>query len=92
MSWEAWGDDDAGAYDHLLDAGWWDGDQTKAVQDAIKALRAEPVYEGGDKANGISVQFLMRLTLLESEAGLRDSSDPLVQEARAALSDTPGGQ
>lgn len=85
MSWEAWGDDNADEYDHLLEAGWWPGEQTKEVVAAINALVAEPVYEGGKMQNGISTRFLMRLTLLRYEAGLVDGSDPLVREAKAAL-------
>ena len=34
MSWEAWGDDEDSmmdsAVDHLLDAGWWDGDTVQS--------------------------------------------------------------
>jgi hypothetical protein len=89
MSYEVWGDDDAGDYDHLLDAGWWPSEQATAVTDAIKALRSETLYEGGEKANGISVRFLMRLTVLANEAGILAYEDPLVQEAIKALNNEP---
>lgn len=86
MSYEAWGDDDDGFdSDRLHEAGWWPGEQAEEVTNAIKALRSEQVYEGGNKANGISVRFLMRLTMLEYAAGLKGDDDPLVVEARNAL-------
>ena len=82
MSYEAWGDGgDQDDYGHLLDAGWWDADQTKAVTDAITALCKENFYEGGEKENGVSVAFIARLTLLRASAGLLDSNDPLVIDA-----------
>ena len=88
MSWEAWGDGDDGSdamAERLMDSGWWPSEKARDVEEAIKALRAEPLYEGGDKANGISTRFLMRMTLLEHAAELRHSDDPLVREAQAAL-------
>ena len=88
MSWEAWGDGDDGSdgtVERLMDAGWWPSEKAKEVEDAIKALRSEPVYENGDKANGISTRFLMRVTLLEVAAELRHSDDPLAIEASAVL-------
>jgi hypothetical protein len=69
-------------YDHLIDAGWWSEDQTKEVCDAIKALASTTIYEGGKKENGISVEFLMRLTLLQSAADL-DVPSELTKEADA---------
>lgn len=85
MSYEAWGDgdEDDGSADRLLDAGWWSSETVLEVQAAIKDLTEEPVYENGDKANGISVRFLARLTLLKNAAELIGYDDPLVVEARA---------
>lgn len=80
MSWEAWGNDDAGEYDHLLDAGWWSSEQATKVTEAIEALSLTTLYEGGKKDNGVSVEFLMRLNLLRHEAGL-DVPKELVDEA-----------
>lgn len=80
MSYEAWGEPDEPDYDHLIDAGWMTEEQATEVVDAIKALVAAPVYEGGDKVNGISVEFLMRLTLLQEAAGL-DVPDLMAKEA-----------
>lgn len=89
MSYEAWGDDDAGDTDYLIDAGWWPSETVREVQDAIKALASEPVYESGDKANGISVRFLARLTLLKNAAELVGYDDPLVVEARQMFAEHP---
>jgi len=80
MSYEAWGDGDDCDYDHLLEAGWWTDEQANEVVEAIKALESTPLYEAGQKANGVSVEFLMRLTLLRVAAGL-DVPEPLVREA-----------
>lgn len=90
MSYEVWGDDDAGDYDHLLEAGWWPSEQADAVKRAINELRSEPIYEGGEKANGVSARFLMRITVLAHEAGLLADDDMFVQEAQAAFAS--GGQ
>lgn len=90
MSYEVWGGGDEPDYEHLLEAGWWASEQVDEVKDAIKALRAEPVYEGGNRDGGISLRFLMRITLLEVAAGLRDGNDPLAMEARAAISRAQG--
>ena len=87
MSWEAWGDDDAGQYDPLIDAGWWSSEQADEVTAAIKALMAEPVYEDGKLERGISRRFLARMWLLEVAAGMRASSDPFAVEARALTED-----
>ena len=90
MSLEAWGDDDgAGDYDHLIDAGWWTSEQAREVVDAVKALAAETVYEGGEKANGLSVRFIMRLNLLQSAAGLEIPRE-LVDEAERFFAAEPG--
>lgn len=85
MSWEAWGDPEDDGWEHFADAGCWSSDEVDEVTAAIKALREEPVYENALKANGISVRFLMRITLLEAAANLRAHDDPLVVEARAVL-------
>lgn len=85
MSWEAWGDDDA----REPPPGWWTDVTVDIVQDCIKDLVAEPVYEGGKMENGISVRFLARLTVLRGEAGLLDISDPLFKEAEAMFAEQP---
>lgn len=41
MSWEAWGDDDDDRYDHLLDAGWIDGDEARDLRGKLLALSWE---------------------------------------------------
>lgn len=89
MSYEVWGDGDYddGSAERLLDAGWWSSETVLEVQAAIKALAEEPVYENGDKANGISVRFLARLTLLKNAAELIAYDDPLVVEARSMFAD-----
>lgn len=75
-------EEDGPDYDHLLDAGWWASEQTKEVCEAIEALAKAPVYEGCQVANGVSVEFLMRLTLLRSAANL-DVPAEMVAEAEA---------
>jgi hypothetical protein len=85
MSWEAWGDGDDGEdrmVERLMESGWWPSEKAMDVEAAIKALRAEPVYEGGDRAKGISVKFLARVTLLEHAAEMRRPNDPMVVEAK----------
>lgn len=83
MSLEAWGDDDA----QELPDGCWGPVTVECVVGCIKDLRAEPVYEGGKKENGISARFLARITLLEAEAGLRAASDPFVKDAERVVAD-----
>jgi hypothetical protein len=88
MSYEAWGDDDdgmSGYREQLVDAGWWCGDDVDAVKEAIKNLTSEAVYEGGDKANGVSPRFFARITLLQNAAGILEDDNPLVIEAKAML-------
>lgn len=41
-----------------------------SIVDAVKALVGETIYEGGDKANGIAVRFLARMTILKATVGL----------------------
>jgi hypothetical protein len=62
----------------------------ESLRKCVSNLLAEPVYEGGDKANGIAGSFLMRLNLLAYEAKLEGYSmdNPLVAEALAALGET----
>jgi hypothetical protein len=62
----------------------------EAIQNRVSCLLAEPIYEGGDKANGIAVKFLMRLNLLAYDAGLEGYSmdNPLVAEALTILGET----
>jgi len=85
MSYEAWGDGDDPNYDHLIDAGWWPSEQAAEVKEAIDALFAEPMYENGRKADGVSVRFLMRMTMLKVAAEMLRSDDPMAVEARDAL-------
>lgn len=42
------------------------------LHNAIHNLLAEPVYENGELHSGIATKFLMRLTLLAHEAGLKE--------------------
>lgn len=61
-------------------------DTVLRVQDAVRALRAETLYDGGQMANGVSVQFLARLTILAHEARVLEHTTPfLVNEARRIL-------
>lgn len=92
MSLEVWGDgdeDDHHSYyaEQFIKNGWWDEDTSARVIAAVKALNAEPMYEDGHLANGISVRFLMRLSILSDECGL--IGDPagqlVVAEARKEL-------
>jgi hypothetical protein len=89
VSWEAWGDGDDG-FDsrQLFDAGWWGPDDVADVKKRIVDLAQEPLYENGRKEDGVSVRFLMRLTLLKQAAGL-DVPEQLASEARAALEVSP---
>lgn len=84
MSYEAWGEPDDPPE---LPEGCWDEDTVLTVQEAVRALRAEPVYEDGKKENGISARFLMRLTVVAAECGLMTEPHEraLADEARAAF-------
>lgn len=64
------------------------------LQGAVLNLLAEPVYEGGEKVNGIAVKLVMRLHLLAHQAELPNYSkdNPAVAEALAALGDPADGQ
>ena len=80
MSLEAWGDE--GDAQELPD-GCWSECEVSVVQDCIKALVAEALYEDGQMAKGVSVRFLARLTILQGEAGLIPTDGPLYREAEA---------
>lgn len=82
MSYEVWGDNDDANYDHLLEAGWWDDQQVDAVKAAVSALFSQQIYEGGTKELGISVQFIMRMTLLKVAVGQLPDNDPMAVEAK----------
>lgn len=82
MSWEAWGDPPEGPE---LPEGWWDEDQVMAMQDAVRALCAEMLYEGRSKDNGVAVRFLARMQVLKLRAGLVRPDEPIVAEALAML-------
>lgn len=86
MSWEAWGDPDEGPE---LPDGWWDEDQVAGVEDAVKALCEEPLYEDGKKDSGVSVRFLARMSVLKLRAGLAKADDPLIAEALAIVGEEP---
>lgn len=85
MSWEAWGEPDEGPE---LPEGWWDEDQVEAVQEAVKALCNETLYEGAKKDNGIAVRFLARMQILKLRAGLVKPDEPIVAEALAMFGET----
>jgi hypothetical protein len=53
----------------------------RSVVEAVIALHEEPIFEDGDKAKGISVRFLARMTLLRVAAGLLHWNDSLAAEA-----------
>lgn len=84
MSREAWGDD---GDERELPDGCWGPVEVEVVTQCIKELCAEPVYEGGVMANGISVRFLARLTILQGEAGLIPTDGPLYKEAEEMFRD-----
>ncbi len=67
MSWEAWGDDDAGDYDHLIEAGWWTSEQVDEVREAIRALQSTPMFAAG-KWEGLSPEWLKKLEALAAVA------------------------
>lgn len=84
MSLEVWGD--GGEDDGLeLPDGWWDEAQVAIVQEAVKALCKEPLYESGKKDAGVSVRFLARVSVLKLRAGLASADDPMDAEALAIL-------
>jgi hypothetical protein len=87
VSYEVWGDNDDPLMDscmeQLLGDGWWDDDTVNRVKQAVIDLRKTQVYENGRKADGISVEFLMRLSILGDEVGIEDAFQPMVQEARS---------
>lgn len=86
MSWEAWGEPDDGPE---LPEGWWDEDDVAGVQDAVKALCEETLYEDGKKDNGVSVRFLARMSVLRLRAGMAKKDEPLIAEALALLGEEP---
>lgn len=86
MSREARGDEDDNEYacvDSLIDAGWWPSEQAQEVTDAIKALCSERMYKNNWKEDGVSVRFLMRMTMLKVAAGLTPADDMFAKEAAA---------
>lgn len=84
MSLEAWGDEDWNDGPELPE-GWWDEDSVSGMQEAVTALCAETLYEGGNKDNGVSVRFLARMSVLKLRAGLAKADDPLIAEALAIV-------
>ena len=83
MSYEVWGE----PQEHYVPEGWWTDDEVVFCQETVKELLAEPIYEGGEKHNGISERFLARLTLLREAVQLARSDDPLVIDARRVIGD-----
>lgn len=53
MSYEVWGEPEDPPE---LPDGWWDEDTVGRVQDAVKALASESLYEGGKMESGVSEQ------------------------------------
>ncbi len=82
MSYEVWGEPNDPPE---LPEGCWDEDTVDEVKNAIRALCAETVYEGGKKENGISVRFIARMTLLRSAARMVNYNDPLVRDAEREI-------
>jgi hypothetical protein len=70
-----------------LPDGWWDEDTVDQVQEAVRRLVGETLYEGGQMANGISVRFVARLSMLQNAVGLMPDDNPLVIEATAMFRD-----
>ncbi len=87
MSLEAWGDEPD--YGPELPDGWWNDEQVTGLTDAVQALCAETLYEGGKKDNGVSVRFLARMSVLKYRAGLATADDPLIAEALAMVGELP---
>lgn len=83
MSLEVWGDEPWDGPE--LPEGWWDDDQVASVQEAVKALCEETLYENGKKDDGVSVRFLARMSVLKLRAGLAKKDEPLIAEALALL-------
>jgi hypothetical protein len=81
MSWGAWGDDDP----KDVPEGWWTDVTVQVVQECIRDLLAEPIYEDRQMAKGISVRFLARLSILQGEAGLMSTKDPMYIDAERIL-------
>lgn len=88
MSLEAWGDEDWNNGPELPE-GWWDDEQVDGVQEAVKALCEETLYEDGKKDSGVSVRFLARMSVLKLRAGLANADDPLIAEALAIVGEEP---
>lgn len=59
------------------------------VQEAVKALCEETLYEGGKKDNRVSVRFLARMSVLKLRAELAPRDEPLIAEALALLGEEP---
>jgi hypothetical protein len=86
MSYEVWGEPEDPP--ELPDE-WWDEDTVATLQECVKAILAEPVYENGEKDNGISVRFLARLSVLKLRAELAKADEPLIAEALTILGESP---
>lgn len=56
--------------------------EMKDIKDAVEALCKEQMYDGGEMSKGVSVPFLMRMTLLRYECGL-EVPQAVVDEAKA---------
>jgi hypothetical protein len=82
---------DGDLFERLCD---WDQDRVVMqvrLKNAVHNVMAEQLYENGKKDDGVAVHFLMRLSMLAHEAGLRGygKQNPCVKEAIAVLGD-PG--
>jgi hypothetical protein len=80
---DSYGDD--GFMDNIPD-NCWSPDKIEDVQNAIKRVTSERVYEDGKKKeNGISQKFLNRLWAVEYYADIKKGSDPYVISAQEIL-------
>lgn len=59
--------------------------ECERLKEAVRKLTEEQVYEHCDMTQGISLVFMMRITLLRNAAGLTADDHPLVVEAKQAL-------
>jgi len=60
---------------------WWTDDVVAKVKQSVINLLNAPLYQNGNTAEGISTQFLMRITLLKAATGIIHKDDPVVREA-----------
>lgn len=58
------------------------------IVEAVKALASETLYEAGEMQRGVSVKFLVRITLLKAAVGI-EQPEAMVEEAQR-LAGKPG--